>query len=328
MVLLFYRGIKDDGFARNKSGWLKMLSRIIQISFLLTFSLSFGSFSYCPPAAGSPIASTWVHATVRIENEWGRGGTGFLLIRKMNDKQGKVFLVTNKHVLHLDPQMRRDAASLKIFVNVRETDGSVRGTAFQFLLTENGHPLWREHPNPDVDVLVVDVTSFINSHPNLENKGADYSFFALPDVLKREEITEGEEVLVIGYPLGLYHARTHSPLVRQGIVATKIGERINIRIRQPSGEGRRVEIPGFLIDASIVPGSSGSPVVLKPIVGRKVREQIVMETAKPYLLGIVSATETAALRLETTLVPTLAGLGIVFDVETIRDTIERFFQKE
>jgi len=63
-------------------------------------------------------------------------------------------------------------------------------------------------------------------------------------------------------------------------------------------------------------------------VGRKVREQIVMETAKPYLLGIVSATETAALRLETTLVPTLAGLGIVFDVGTIRDTIERFFQKE
>ena len=89
-----------------------------------------------------------------------------------------------------------------------------------------------------------------------------------------------------------------------------------------------MEIPGFLIDASIVPGSSGSPVVLKPIVGRKVRDQIAMETAKPYLLGIVSATETAAIRVESTLFPTLAGLGIVFDVETIHQTIELFFKKE
>jgi V8-like Glu-specific endopeptidase len=297
---------------------------IVRILIFLTLFLPW-EFFYCPPAAASPIASTWVHATVRIENEWGRGGTGFLIIRKMNDKQGKVFLITNKHVLHLDPQKRRDATSLKMFVNVRETDGAVRGTVLQFLLDEEGHRLWREHPNPDVDVLAVDVTSLINSHPNLENKGADYSFFAFSEVLKREEITEGEEVLVIGYPLGLYHSRTHAPLVRQGIIATKIGERINIRIRQSSGESRRVEIPGFLIDASIVPGSSGSPVVLKPIVGRKVRDQIAMETAKPYLLGIVSATETAAIRVESALFPTLAGLGIVFDVETIRETIELFF---
>jgi len=296
--------------------------------FVILFSSLSGEFLSCPPAAASPIASTWVHATVRIENEWGRGGTGFLLIRKMNDRQGKVFLVTNKHVLHLDPQLRRDAASLKIFVNVREPDGSVRGTALQFFLGEEGHRLWREHPHPDVDVLAVDVTSLINSHPNLENKGADYSFFALPEVLKQEEITEGEEVLIIGYPLGLYHSRTHSPLVRQGIIATKIGERINIRVRQPSGESRRAEIPGFLIDASIIPGSSGSPVVLKPIVGRKIRDRIAIESTKPYLLGIVSATETAAIRVESTLFPTLAGLGIVFDAETIRETIEQFFQEK
>src|SRR4030065_1347133 len=116
-----------------------MFSRILRIFISLCFFLPLGFF-LCPPAAGSPIASTWVHATVRIENEWGRGGTGFLIIRKMNDKQGKVFLITNKHVLHLDPQMRRDAASLKMFINVRENDGSVRGSAFQVLLSEESDP--------------------------------------------------------------------------------------------------------------------------------------------------------------------------------------------
>jgi hypothetical protein len=304
-----------------------MFPSILRILILLSFFLP-GECFHRSTAMGSPIALNWVYATVRVENEWGKGGTGFLVIRKMNEKEGKVFLVTNKHVLHPDPQMRKDAAFLKMFLNIREQDGSVRGFSFQFLLRDGSHKLWREHPDLNVDVLAVDVTSLINSYPAIENRGADYSFFALPEVLKREEITEGEEVLVIGYPLGLYHSRTHSPLVRQGIIATKIGERIHVRIRQLSGDSRRVEIPGFLIDAAILPGSSGSPVVLKPVIGRKVRDQIVIETTKPFLLGIVSATETATIRLENDFFPTLAGLGIVFDVETIQQTIESFFLKE
>jgi hypothetical protein len=279
---------------------------------------------------GSPISLTWVHATVRVENEWGKGGTGFLVIRRLEKekKQGKVFLVTNKHVIHPDVESRQKAQSLTLYLNLREKDGTVAGKSFQVPLTEDGHKLWREHPHPVVDVLAVDITAFVNSHPNLENRGADYSLFATPQILREENITEGEEILVLGYPLGLFHTRTHSPLVRQGIVATKIGERIQIRLRSPSGEPRRVEIPGFLIDAAIIPGSSGSPVVLKPIIGRKVKDKIEMGTATPYLLGIVSATETAAVRMEAHTFPALAGLGIVYDAATIQETIEQFFAPE
>jgi S1-C subfamily serine protease len=279
-------------------------------------------------AYGSPISLTWVHATVRVENEWEKGGTGFLVIRKMERKQGKVFLVTNKHVIHQDPESREKARYLTLFLNVREKDGTVAGKSFQAPLNEDDQKLWREHPDSHVDVLAVDITSLINSHPNLENRGADYSLFATPQILKEEEITEGEEVLILGFPLGLFHTRVHSPLVRQGIVATKIGEKIQVRFRSSSGSPQRVEIPGFLIDASIIPGSSGSPVVLKPIIGRKVKDKIEMGTATPYLLGIVSATETAAIRTEGYSFATLAGLGIVYDASTIQETIELFFPKE
>ena len=195
-------------------------------------------------------------------------------------------------------------------------------------LIEDDQKLWREHPNPHVDVIAVDITSLINSYPNLENRGADYSLFATPQILKEETITEGEEVLILGYPLGLFHTHIHSPLVRQGIVATKIGERIQVRLRSSSGDPLRVEIPGFLIDAAIIPGSSGSPVVLKPIIGRKIKDKVELGTAVPYLLGIVSATETTAIRMEGYAFPTLAGLGIVFDASTIQETIELFFPKE
>jgi len=265
---------------------------------------------------------------VRVENEWGKGGTGFLVIRKMEKKQGKVFLITHKHVIHPDPESREKAQPLNLFLNVREKDGTVAGNSFQVPLNEDDHKLWREHPNPHVDVQAVDIISLISNQPTLENRGADYSLFATPQILKEGNITEGEEVLILGYPLGLFHTRIHSPLVRQGIVATKIGERIQVRLRSSSGGPFRVEIPGFLIDAAITPGSSGSPAVLKPIIGRKVKDKIEMGMATSYLLGIVSATETAATRMEDYVFPTLAGLGIVYDAATIQETIELFFPKE
>ncbi len=292
---------------------------LLALLFLGTWILAGGR------AFGSPISLTWVHATVRVENEWRKGGTGFLVIRKIDPKRGKVFLVTNKHIIHLDPQKREKAHFLTLYLNVREKDGTVMGKSFRVPVREDDQKLWREHPAPNVDVLAIDVTSLINSKPNLENKGADYSLFATPTVLKEQDITEGEEVLILGYPLGLFHTRIHSPLVRQGIVASKIGEKIRIRFRYPKGEMRSEEIPGFLVDAAILPGASGSPVVLKPIIGREVKDKIEMRMARPYLLGIISATETASIRMEESDFPALAGLGVVFDAVTIQETIERFF---
>ncbi len=308
----------------------QFICKILCLFFLLSISMDAAPWrGICGEAVASPIALNWVHATLRVDNETGKGGTGFLVIRKISGKKGKVFLVTNKHVVHVDPNKRNEARFLTLYVNIRDEKGDVTGTSLQAPLVEGGQKLWRQHPNPNVDVLAVDVTSLINSHPRLQNQGADYSFFATPDVLKKEQITEGDEVFVIGYPLGLFHARIHSPLVRQGIIATKIGTPIQIRFRNSAGEWKRVEIPGFLVDAAIIPGSSGSPVVLKPIIGRKIGPKIEMGMAIPYLLGIVSATETASVRLmEEYSFPVLAGLGIAFDVTTIQETIELFFRSE
>src|SRR5215211_3683063 len=62
-------------------------------------------------ALGSPIAENWVYATVWVENEWGKTGTGFLVFRQtledVNTQEGKIFLVTNKHVIHEDTEKRK-----------------------------------------------------------------------------------------------------------------------------------------------------------------------------------------------------------------------------
>jgi hypothetical protein len=58
-----------------------------------------------------------------------------------------------------------------------------------------------------------------------------------------------EEVLFIGYPCGIWDARNLLPIVRRGITATPI---------YIDFSGRKQ----FLIDASVFPGSSGSPVFI------------------------------------------------------------------
>ena len=182
---------------------------------------------------GSPISLNWVHSTIRVENEWGKGGTGFLVIRKMDQKQGKLFLVTNKHVVHVDPQTREKAVFLTLFLNVREKDGAIVGKSFQVPLVEDGHKLWREHPNRYVDVLAVDVTFLVNSQSRIENIGVDYSLFATPGVLKEENITEGDEVLILGYPLGLFHTRIHSPWCARGSWPRESGKRFASAFARP-----------------------------------------------------------------------------------------------
>ena len=111
---------------------------------------------------------------------------------------------------------------------------------------------WTVHPNPDVDVAVMKINAdFLMAH------GLEYYFFeADSHVLTREQaheegISEGDGVFVLGFPLGEAGHERNYVIVRQGAIA-----RIQHWLK---GFDRT-----FLIDASIFPGNSGGPVLLKP----------------------------------------------------------------
>jgi hypothetical protein len=275
--------------------------------------------------AASPIADNWVHATVQIVNEWGESGSGFFVCT-IDDKDNKrFFLVTSKHVVHEDPEKRKAARFLMLKVNVKQEDGTISGASVPMPLKIDGHILWREHPLAYVDVMAIEVTLLMDSGIPIENYCVGPFIFATPDILKKEEITIGEEVLIIGYPLGFTHTQIYSPLVRQGIIASRIGERIHTTLTLPGAEDTSVEIPGFLVDSAIVPGSSGSPVVLKPVFGRLVGGKVMNDAPPPYLLGIVASSNIAPIKVGDRTFPAFANLGVVFDVTTIMETIDLFF---
>lgn len=277
----------------------------------------------------SLIARQWVYATVKIENEWGSQGSGFLVMRDSGagDDSGKVFLVTNKHVVHEDPAMRAVASKLICYFNAKGLAGEDRAVAMEVILrTSDGGVTFREHPNPDTDVLAVDITLWIGMHRStLKLSWIGYDDFGFDADLAALEVSVGDEIMVLGYPAihpgGFQQGNSSLPIVRQGIIATKIGTALRDEVADGTGGTRPRILRGFLYDGASIPGSSGSPVILKPVLGRLIGNNIHMSPAPMILLGIVAETRFAMAGGTIN----FAGLGLAFDATTIKETIELFF---
>lgn len=89
---------------------------------------------------------------------------------------------------------------------------------------------------------------------------------------------------------------------------------------------RKRILRGFLIDGAIIPGSSGSPVVIKPATIRFVRGQMVMQTFSRVFLGIIAETRYAPIVTRDTDFLSFAGLGLAFNADTIKETFELFYE--
>lgn len=274
----------------------------------------------------SPLVQGWIYATVPIDNPQGESGTGFLVLRETAPNQGRVFLVTNKHVVCRDSATRASTPFIRCHFNTKEADGNA-GTVFGEipLSYPDGSKRFREHPDNDTDVLAIEVTDVIQLNPKIEKRWATYNDFALEQKRTELDITVGEDIVTIGYPLGLRQGDSNFPLIRQGVISTKIGTLLKDKVQDGQGNIRNRALRAFLIDGATVPGSSGSPVVLKPVIGRIQGNSIVMGAAPPVLLGIVAETKYAPVQLGAGVIPSFAGLGLAFDVETISETIELFF---
>lgn len=271
----------------------------------------------------------WTYATVLIENDWAENHTGFLVGRKVSDiGEYRIFLVSNKHALPAtETTPREDASEVTLHCNVRGSDNVTVGTTMALPLhLDDGSRIWRDHPDRDVDVMVFDVTHLIVSNDRMQWRFATYADFADRDKIEELDITIAEEILVVGYPSGLTQGTTNFPLVRSGIVATRIGEPFADEVEE-DGVLRRRTVRGFLIDGAVIPGSSGSPVILKPAFGRVVKGTMHANVRTPaLLLGVVAETRYAPVKTRTQEIVAFAGLGLAFDAETIKETIERFLQ--
>jgi S1-C subfamily serine protease len=237
-------------------------------------------------------------------------GTGFLYGRfeKKIDEQTKlysVFLVTNKHVVEGLP---------KFYLKFNSAADTSSKDYEIPLIARNGRSIWIGHPDKGVDVAVLPIDA---NHLKAELR--KYAFFQsdlhvfASDQLKTEGVSEGDGVFVLGFPMGMVDTERQYVICRGGVIA---------RIRDLL-EGKTTD---FLVDATVFPGNSGGPVIIRPEIGslqgtKSVKRANLIRIVKAYVpyrdVALSEQTRSARIVFEEN-----SGLSAVEPVDHILKTVE------
>jgi len=271
------------------------------------------------------IAERLLFNTVRVDttypNEPSKTGSG-TAFAFMYEEGGEhmPFLVTNKHVV-----VGADTGILTFFKGL--DDQPILG-APHILRVTDFPAMWHGHPDPLVDVAVTPLAEMI-----LDARGRGIDLFVVyvdRDRIPTEHVLEGldaiEEVVFIGYPNGIWDTVNFTPIVRRGVTATPIV--LDFRGKKQ-----------FLVDASVFPGSSGSPVFIIDVGMVTDKHGTTTLGSRVLFLGVLAKVlvrrelgKIAFIEVPTTNVPVVVSrqmidLGVVFKPSTILETIEDFLEE-
>ena len=239
-------------------------------------------------------------------------GTGFVYNVTTSDPDKLVpVLVTNKHVI--------EGAITGQIGFIKNINGRPSAADYVELNFGQGFAaMWFHHPDPDVDVAVMPLGP---AHNQLISSGFRPYYIGLAEELFPTAEVVGdldaiEEVTFIGYPNGLVDSVNHTPIFRRGITATPIEQDWNGK-------------PQFLIDASVFPGSSGSPVFILDRGSYHHKGNLVVGN-RIHFLGILAAVHQQSALAEIILasqnpkavVRQNMDLGIVYKWHTIERCID------
>lgn len=194
------------------------------------------------------------YTTVRIECTFPNGTTGcgtgfFYRFNEQPDGSCCYVIITNKHVV----EGSKSAVIYLTHQNMQgePDDGNYTSITFndEFSSFEKR---WVMHPDPDVDLCAMGTTDV---HYLFKKKyGHNALFYALgkefiPTQEEIDNLSSIENVVMVGYPNGLWDQKHNRPIFRHGALATHPAYDFN---------GKKE----FLIDIACYPGSSGSPVFI------------------------------------------------------------------
>lgn len=167
-------------------------------------------------------------------------GTGFFYSVELDDGTTVPLLITNRHVIE-------GSTNTRFQVTVKGEDGQPEfGNSF---FCESDTTFWKAHPDPDIDLAMLMVGPLLNRAAR-DGKHSFVIGLTWDEVASQEYLADMdaiENIVMVGYPTGVFDEKNNLPVTRRGITASRIGLLYNGK-------------PEFLIDCACFPGSSGSPV--------------------------------------------------------------------
>lgn len=266
-----------------------------------------------------------IHSTVRVACHSPKGqssGTAFWFSFCKQGDGGQVpALVTNKHVVAGTTQN-------VFYLTMRDPKSGepMYGTHAPVSI-DDGEASWIMHPDPDVDLCICLMGGILHQ---AEQKGfkpcqVSFSFDEVPSPALTGSLASMEDIVMVGYPIGIWDDANNLPILRRGVTATPFAR--NYRGRAE-----------FMIDAACFPGSSGSPVCLVNEGSYATKEGNVVIGSRFALLGVLYAgpQHTATGEIIVQDIPTEArpipisripsNLGYCIKAEKLRD-FEPIIQK-
>lgn len=244
---------------------------ILLICFIFLWGTSMAQEKEKPALS---ITEQIAFSTVRIQvttKEGSGTGTGFFFNFLVDDKQYVPAIVTNKHVV-------KGALQGNFLLTSVNDDGTPNLSSHIPVTLDNFESRWIPHPNVNVDLTIMPVAPILNAaaqkgfKPFLIN--IDKSI--IPSDSQLQELTAVEDILMVGYPIGIWDQKNNYPIFRKGITATHPANDYN---------GNQE----FMIDAACFPGSSGSPVFLFNIGNYVAKGGNTVIGSRFYFLGILYA---------------------------------------
>lgn len=263
-----------------------------------------------------------IFSTVRIKNYMKNGeestGTGFFY-----DYKDAPFLVTNKHVLE-------NAEKIEFMTVTRDENANVDYHSMAVFSLDEDYLQNKSfgHPSADVDIQAIYMNNvpFKRERPNRKPLVFSISDDIVPDKTKLEELFAIEDVVFVGYPNSMWDEVNHLPIVRTGTTASLLTMDFN-------GQ------PKFLIDASVFPGSSGSPVFILNETFYGNRQGNLVMGSRVLFLGVISSVylRNDMADIEIIPVPTtnkpvarvkqMIDLGVVEKAITVVETVKLCYEK-
>jgi len=190
------------------------------------------------------------YSTIRIECKDKHGnistGTGYFFKFKENKETGEHIpvLITNKHVIN-------NAFEGRLIFTIATENYKPIDTEHYTVIINNFEKQWFKHTDEAVDLCALPIAPFLNQ---LKEKNINLFYIPLDmSILPTEEqlndLSALEDVIMIGYPNGIWDQYNNKPILRKGVTATHPNLDYN---------GKKE----FMIDMACFPGSSGSPIFI------------------------------------------------------------------